>query len=72
MNVQSKPSRKVRERFKMSGRGLMEDDPENFDPLPVVMLPASFAIPSLQRMEAFVAAINSPLDATEVASGLPE
>ncbi|MGY4457756.1 hypothetical protein [Bradyrhizobium sp. LB13.1] len=68
---------KIRERFKMSGRGLMEDDPDSFDPLPVVMLPASFANPSLQRMEAFVTAVNSPLDATvslatEVASGLPE
>jgi hypothetical protein len=53
---------KIKERFKMSGRGLIEDEPMRVGPLPVVTLPASFAIPSLERMEVFVAAVNSPLD----------
>jgi hypothetical protein len=53
---------KIKERFKMSGHGLIEDDPMRVGPPPVVTLPASFAIPSLERMEAFVAAVNSPLD----------
>ena len=46
----------------MSRRGLIEDDPMRVGPLPVVTLPASFAIPPLERMEVFVAAVNSPLD----------
>lgn len=54
---------KIKERFKISGRGLVEDDPMSVDPPPVVMLPASFAIPSLEPTEAFVSAVNSPVDA---------
>ncbi|MET4312845.1 hypothetical protein [Bradyrhizobium sp. RT4b] len=53
---------KIKQRFKMSGRGLIDDDPMRFGPPPTVTLPASFSIPSLQPMDAFVAAINASQD----------
>ncbi|MEY9153720.1 hypothetical protein [Bradyrhizobium japonicum] len=53
---------RIKQRFKLSGRGLAEDDPTAVDPSPVVTLPTTFAVPSLERMEAFVAAIHSPMD----------
>ncbi|UPK35261.1 hypothetical protein IVB18_46095 [Bradyrhizobium sp. 186] len=55
---------KIKERFKMSGRGLIDHDRMRFGPPPIVTLPVSFATPSLEPMEAFVAAINSPQDMT--------
>jgi hypothetical protein len=51
---------KIKQRFKVSGRGIVEDDPMRlFGTPPAATLPNSFMVPSVDGLEAFVAAVNA-------------
>ncbi len=47
--------RKIKDRFALSGRGIGSDDPS----IAPVAIPAQFSLPSLERVEEFVRAVNA-------------